>query len=271
MERWKVGSVAGSADKAVEVVNPRAASPFLLVCDHASNRFPEPYGDLGLGEAERVSHAAWDPGALAVSLALSGLLDATLVHSTISRLIIDCNRALDAPDLICTQSETVRIPANENLDDTERGFRIAAYYQPFHEAVAAVVGQRRAQGRETILICMHSFTPVYFGVGRPWPIGLIHGHDERFAAAVADALKARMPKLELGWNQPYSAADGVTLTLERHGDVNGLASVMIELRNDELTTPAAVSAWAERLASALIAARNSLDAREPAGLATREG
>ena len=105
-------SVPVSRQNSVLVSNARGQSPFVILCDHASNRIPEKYGDLGLSQIERVSHIAWDPGALAVSRALSAQLDAPLVQSTVSRLIIDCNRALDAPDLIWTLSEATPIPAN---------------------------------------------------------------------------------------------------------------------------------------------------------------
>ena len=83
-----------SGQKAVLVSNARGRSPFVIVCDHASNRIPEKYGDLGLSGTERLSHIAWDPGALAVSHQLSDLLDAPLVQSTVSRIVIDCNRGL---------------------------------------------------------------------------------------------------------------------------------------------------------------------------------
>src|SRR5436305_11817834 len=86
-------------------INAEGRSPFVLECDHASNRIPEPYNDLGLSAIERLRHIAWDPGALSVSRNLVELLDAPLVHSTVSRLVIDCNRTHDAPDLIPTLSE----------------------------------------------------------------------------------------------------------------------------------------------------------------------
>ena len=119
-----------STEKAVDVVNAEGSSPFVLVCDHASNRLPARYGKLGLTPEELKSHIAWDPGAQAVSLAMVEALDAPLVQSTVSRLIIDCNRDLDAPDLIWTLSERTRIAANENLDPQERQFRIDAYHRP---------------------------------------------------------------------------------------------------------------------------------------------
>ncbi|KKC38240.1 hypothetical protein WH87_11685 [Devosia epidermidihirudinis] len=243
------------AEKSVLVTNARGSSPFVIACDHASNRIPPRYGDLGLSENERVSHIAWDPGALAVSLALSDLLDAPVVQSTVSRLIIDCNRDLDAPDLIWTLSEKTRIAANEHLGAAERNYRITHYHKPFHASLETLLEARRHAGQETILVCMHSFTPVYHGVERPWPIGLIHGVDTRYTKAVLDALKAEDPELNVGWNEPYAALNGVTLTLEKHGDGRGLDATMIEIRNNEILEPAGVTLWANRLARCLVTAR----------------
>ena len=227
----------------------------MLVCDHASNRIPSKYGNLDLSQIERVSHIAWDPGALAVSRALSEKLDAPLVQSTVSRLIIDCNRDLDAPDLIWKMSEATRIAANENVHLDERTFRINHYHRPYHASIETLLEARRHAGMETILVCMHSFTPVYHGVPRPWPIGLIHGIDQRYTRALYDALKTDDPDLNVGWNEPYAALNGVTLTLEKHGDGRGLDATMIEIRHDEILEPAGVAMWSNRLAHCLQTAR----------------
>jgi len=244
--------VAASGDEAVTTINADGASAFVLVCDHASNRLPEKYGNLGLSSEALASHIAWDPGAMAVCRALAGLLDAPVIASNVSRLIIDCNRSLDAPDLIRSLSETTVIPANENLSAEERDYRIAQFYRPFHDAIDALLGRRA--GRQTILVCMHSFTPVYLGIARPWPIGIIHGADPRFSDGVRRALGEAMPGLDIGWNEPYAAADGVTLTLERHGDARNLPATMIEIRNNGIASEEGVTHWAGLLAQALSAA-----------------
>src|SRR5665213_1772479 len=142
-------------------INADGTSPFVLVCDHASNRIPEEYGDLGLSAIERLRHIAWDPGALAVSLALVDLLDAPLIHSTISRLVIDCNRTYGAPGLIAEVSETTEVPGNRQLGDNERGRRIADFHVPYHQAIENILNRRAAQRQDTLLIAVHSFTPVY--------------------------------------------------------------------------------------------------------------
>ena len=239
-------------------INAQGRSPFVLVCDHAANRIPAEYGDLGLTLTQRLSHVAWDPGALAVCHALVELLDAPVVQSTVSRLIIDCNRETDSDELIRTLSESTVIAANIAVGAEERARRIADYHAPFHAAIEALLERRAAQRLPTTLVCMHSFTPVYLDVPRPWPIGLIHGRDTGFTQALFDALKGEEAGLNVGWNQPYTALNGVTLTLEKHGERRGLDATMIEIRNDEILEPARVAQWAARLARCLERARLTL-------------
>jgi predicted N-formylglutamate amidohydrolase len=242
----------------VRTVNADGKGPFAIVVDHASNRIPPRWGDLGLSPSDRIRHIAWDPGALAVSMRLSELLDAPVVHSTVSRLVIDCNRDLDALDLVPTLSEHTSIPGNAALTPDDLQWRIASTHAPFHDAIDRVVDARAAAGRGTILVCMHSFTPSYKGKSRPWPIGLIHARDKGFTAALRDALAAEAPDLDIGWNEPYSALNGVTYTLEHHGDGRGLDATMIEIRHDEILEPNGVALWAARLARCLTAARVAL-------------
>lgn len=241
-------------------INPNGGSPFVLVCDHASNRFPERYGNHGLTPHQRLMHIAWDPGALAVAMELADLLDAPLIHSTVSRLVIDCNRDVNAIDLIPVVSERTDIRANVGISAEERQYRIDNFHIPFHAAIEATLDRRRAAGRESILVAVHSFTPTYKDVVRPWPVGLIHGADERFTRALFEALRQDDPCLNVGWNEPYSARNGVTLTLEHHGDGRGLSATMIEIRHDEILEPPGIAHWAARLARCLERARGALAA-----------
>lgn len=246
--------VAGSAERqgseAVGVHNPRGRSPFLIVCDHASNHLPTEFGTLGLPESDLSRHIAWDPGALPVARGIADALDATLVHSRISRLVIDCNRPLDADNLIWTKSEDTIIPGNQALDAAKRRRRIALAYTPFHETIDAIVRGRLDAGRETILVAIHSFTPVYNGFQRPWHIGVIHDDDSRLAEPLIAALKEDQA-LTVGINEPYSPADKVYFTLEKHARSRGLPCVMIEIRNDEIGGQAGQRKWADMLSRIL--------------------
>jgi predicted N-formylglutamate amidohydrolase len=230
----------------VRVTNHAGKSPFLLVCDHASNYLPPQYGTLGLKDADMLRHIAWDPGALPVALKITDMLDGTLVEAGISRLAIDCNRPLDAPDLIPEISETTLIPGNAGLSREDRAERMALAWHPFHDTVEALVEERAAAGRETWLVSIHSFTPVYKGVPRPWEIGIIHDDDERLSAPLISQLRA-LKRFAVGENEPYSPADRVYFTLERHARSRGLPCAMIEIRNDEIADAAGQAKWAELL------------------------
>ncbi|WP_296745260.1 N-formylglutamate amidohydrolase [Mesorhizobium sp.] len=244
MEKARPISLAPS--ETVRVTNPGGASPFVFTCDHASNFLPVEFGTLGLPAADLSRHIAWDPGALPVASRLAQALDATLIETRVSRLVIDCNRPLDAPDLVSPVSETTAIPGNVGLSEKQRAARIDLAWRPFHQAISDVIDKRLAKGQETRLVSVHSFTPVYKGKSRPWQIGIIHDEDRRLAAPLISALQ-RLAGICVGVNEPYSPADRVYFTLERHARSRGLACAMIEIRNDEISGETGQRKWADLL------------------------
>ncbi|RWX78520.1 N-formylglutamate amidohydrolase [Neorhizobium lilium] len=240
----------------VAVENAEGVSPVLLVCEHASRRLPQRYGDLGLSEEARLSHIAWDPGALAVARFMSQSLDAALIYQRFSRLIYDCNRPPESPAAMRDVSEIFRIPGNENLSASERSRRTTALYLPFHGRIHQEIENRRERGLDTVIVTLHSFTPVYFGKKRPVEIGILHDKDSRLAdRMLADAAKANQYRVER--NEPYGPADGVTHTLEVHALPAGLLNVMIEVRNDLINDETGQRVVADFLTGLL---RDSLDA-----------
>ncbi len=237
----------GSAAQLLGSTGP-ASGAALIVCEHASNLIPARYGDLGLTPEDRVSHAAWDPGALDLSRYLAEALDALLVACTISRLVYDCNRPPDADSAMPEQSERIEVPGNRDLSTADRAERVRTVYTPFCEMVAEVISARAARGQPTALITVHSFTPVYNGKERPTEIGILHDVDPRLAdAMLAASLKVSHRLVER--NRPYGPEDGVTHSLQIHGIAHGLPNVMIEVRNDLLQTPEAVAEIGEELLS----------------------
>lgn len=239
-----------SADEgeAVAIENAEGKSAILLVCEHASNRLPARYGDLGLGRQALSSHIAWDPGALAVSRILSEKLDATLIFQRFSRLIYDCNRPPESASAMPVSSEIYDIPGNRDLSVAERFARTAALYTPFHEAVAGLIERRKITAKGTVLVTVHSFTPVYHGRVRDVQIGILHDTDSRLADAM---LKAAKPSFRVERNEPYGPEDGVTHTLRLHALPNGLLNVMIEVRNDIIADEEGQRAAAEYLGELL--------------------
>jgi len=235
----------------VTVETPDAAGRFVICCEHASNSFPAPWGDLGLGAEAQQAHIAWDPGALGLARALAALVQAPLVHAGVSRLIYDLNRPPQSPGAMAARSEVYEVPGNAGLGADERLARTEAIYLPFHATLRALLARRAASGALPALVTVHSFTPVWHGRPRVIELGIIHDADARLARAL---LAAAPQGLDARLNEPYSAADEVTHTLALQATPMGLLNVMIELRNDLIATPEAQRGMAARLAPALIAA-----------------
>src|SRR5262245_27241381 len=241
----------------IVVENGAGAGPFVLLCDHASNRVPDEYQSFGFAADQLGLHIAWDPGALGVALLLSGTLDAPLFWPDVSRLVIDCNRPADAASLIVVESEGRAVPANVGLSGKERARRIERIHTPYHDAVDACLARRLAAGLPTVLIAIHSFTPVYLGKARFWQVGLVFDEDDRMANALIKGLAADRGLL-VGINQPYAPADLVYYTVGRHARTHRVPAAMIEIRNNEIGDEAGQKRWANRLAEILLAATPSL-------------
>jgi predicted N-formylglutamate amidohydrolase len=252
-ERMTRTEAIGVAEFAVAIERANGPSPIVLVCDHASNEIPDRYRALGLSAAELKQHFAWDPGALAVGRRLSEMLDAPLVYGRVSRLVIDVNRDPADSDSIVAVGEQTPVPGNQNLSPSERRQRVADVYEPYHAALDMVLRDRVSCGRASVLIGVHSFTPSLHGVSRPWHCGILFADNRRVADALVGALR-REDGLNVGVNEPYAPSDRVYHTLSRHGDSKGLATAMIEIRNDLVVGADEQNAWARRLARALEAA-----------------
>lgn len=234
----------------VELVNPRGMGPVVILCEHASNFIPDRYAGLGLSADAVISHAAWDPGARAVSLILSRALDAPMIAGRVSRLVYDCNRPPEAPSAMPERSEIHDIPGNQNLTNAQKEARIAAVYQPFCDTVSEMLDHRIANGVPTAVVTVHSFTPIYHGQSRTVELGLLHDTD----STLADAMLARTKILShrrIERNQPYGPADGVTHSLKLHAISRALPNVMIEARNDLLKSESQIETIASEILNLL--------------------
>lgn len=230
-----------------ETLREGGGSPFFLTCDHAGRRIPRRLGALGLDEHDLRRHIAWDIGAAGVTRFLAEDLDAFAILQTYSRLVIDCNRPPDAYDLIPVVSEHTAIDANRALPPAERQTRVDTIFTPYHERIARELDLRQRAGTPTILMAIHSFTPVFKGVPRPWHVGLLFNRDGRLARHMLTALKAR-GDLVVGENEPYAVGDASDYTIPVHGEQRGLPHVEIEIRQDLIADEAGQRAWAQLLA-----------------------
>ena len=237
-----------------EIHGENGAAPIVLVCEHASNEIPACLNGLGVDETVRRSHVAWDIGALDVAKKLSRHMGAPLVACTVSRLAYDCNRPPDAPDCIPSVSERFAIPGNTDLSAGDRQNRIEGIHNPFHQAVNGVIeAQCERAASPVTLITVHSFTPVYAGERREIEIGFLHHGCDRLAKA-ALSIERSKGEISCALNEPYDASDGVTYTLEKHHHASSDCSVMVEIRNDLISTPSGVDRIASHLANTLTSA-----------------
>ncbi|HEV7997175.1 MAG TPA: N-formylglutamate amidohydrolase [Stellaceae bacterium] len=237
--------------------NEAGGSAFFLTCDHGGRAIPRRLGRLGLPEPETFRHIAWDIGVAAVGRLLSAQLDAALIVQAYSRLVIDCNRDPSVPSSIAEISEDTPIPGNCGLDPAGRTARIEAVFRPYHDRIGAALDRRRALGRPTMLVALHSFTPVYKGVSRPWHVGVLYNRDARLAHPFLGLLRAE-GDLTVGDNEPYRVTDQTDYTVPVHGERRGLPYLEIEIRQDLIAEPSGQANWAERLARLLPAAHAEL-------------
>jgi predicted N-formylglutamate amidohydrolase len=231
----------------VHEVNAAGRSPFLLTCDHFGRILPRRLGDLGLPESELTRHIAWDIGIAGVAEALSNHLGAHLVAQRYSRLVIDCNRPPDAPSSIPRISEVTVIPGNDAITDEAVAARRREVFDPYHRRIEDVIDRRLRDGVPTVLVALHSFTPVYKGIARPWHIGTLYHRDTRLPPLLLQGLRAESG-LVVGDNEPYAVSDDTDYTIPVHGEKRGLMNSGIEIRQDQIAEPSGQREWAERLA-----------------------
>jgi predicted N-formylglutamate amidohydrolase len=234
-------------------IGRQGRSSFVIVVDHASARIPRRLKDLGLPASELRRHIAWDIGALGVARQTAAALDAALVAQNYSRLVIDCNRDPDVESSIPVLSESTEIPGNLGLSTAEVAARRVEIFEPYHHHLRALLDERAAAGRSTILVAQHTMTNIYHGVHRKMHAAVLYNRDRRFAGRVLEALRGETD-LVIGDNEPYFVSDETDYTIPRHAEARGLPHVEIEIRQDLVGNEAGQTAWAQRITRALEAA-----------------
>ena len=233
----------------VEALGEDLPGPFVLVCDHAGRSLPRALGTLGLSEEDLRAHIAWDIGAAGVARRLAQQLQSPLFLQRYSRLVIDCNRPLSAPDSIPKQSGGIEIPGNAQVSRLDAAERARTIFHPYHERIGALLEERERY----VLVSVHSFTPELYGVKRPFHAGVLYERDTRLAAPVLELLRQEQD-LVVGDNEPYKASRATDYALIEYGEDRGAPYVELEVRQDLIADDAGQELWAERLARVLRAA-----------------
>lgn len=248
----------GAADPPPFTVHREAgASPLFFIGDHAGRALPRALGSLGVSESELQRHIAWDIGVEQVGLRLSSQLDACFVSQAYSRLVIDCNRAPGHPTSIASRSERTDVPGNVGLSAEQAEQRAAEIFHPYHDRVRALLDARAQAGRSTLLVALHSFTPVFMEQSRRWHAGVLYQHDARLPHVMLSLLRGEAG-LVVGDNEPYAVTDTSDYSIHVHGLQRGLLHVELEVRQDLIAESAGQTEWAERLGRLLRAACGEL-------------
>lgn len=232
-----------------EIIPGDPACGLVIACDHASNFVP-PDIELGVPESEFGRHIAYDIGAAAVTRGLAARLNVPAILTNFSRLIIDPNRGRSDPTLVMRLSDGAVVPGNARIDEVGKQARIARFYAPFDAAIDEAVAAAEAAGRPPVILTMHSFTPYWRGIARPWQVGILYDRDERFARPLIAALEADPAGLTVGDNQPYGGGLPGD-TIDRHATARGLPNALVEIRQDLIAGAAGQEEWAERFARIL--------------------
>lgn len=231
-----------------KLFNAEGGSPFLLIGDHAGAAIPIGLGDLGLSAADQRRHIAVDIGVHGLGHVLARLLDAPFVYQPYSRLVVDCNRDPTHPESIPARSDGTVICGNHGLSLAAKAMRTQSIHRPYHQAIADLIGTRMAAGRDTILVSLHSFTPILNGNIRPWEIGVLYWRGKTdFALSMLNQLRS-IEDIIVGDNAPY-AMDATDYTVPFHAFPNALRYAEIEVRQDLIEDVQGQLLWAERIAN----------------------
>lgn len=212
------------------VVNALSEVPILLVCDHASCRFPAALGDMGLDPFARRCHLAIDIGAGSLTERLASSLGVTAVIAQYSRLVVDCNRQLMDPGAFLEYGDGILVPGNRNLLQAEKDRRADAIYWPYHHAIDEQVKRLKAVGPPPAFISIHSFTPVLDGISRAIQMGVLWDADSRLSDIFIEDF--RTAGFVTGDNEPYSGRAPQDFTIDHHAEDLKLPHVGIEVRQD---------------------------------------
>jgi predicted N-formylglutamate amidohydrolase len=235
---------------AVEIIGDIESSDFVLLCEHASNRIPRRLENLGLPEEALNLHVAVDIGTRDLAIRLAARLGSAAVLQNYSRLVCDCNRAVTDIDYIVETSDRIPIPGNQGLSHAQRQRRTDEIYWPFHRAVTSLFDRRQAASRRTVVVAVHSFTPVMSGNVRPWHVGVLYVQQSDLSQRLLDNLR-RDRTLVVGDNEPYSLLRTYSESMNRHGIDRDLPAFEIEVRQDLLACGNDCEMWADRLCRAL--------------------
>lgn len=223
----------------------RLRSPIVVLsCEHASNRVPVRFDNLGLDVRALCSHIAWDIGAREVTRSFARALGCNAYEGRWSRLVADLNRSANHRKVIAESSFGVEVPGNCGIDLEERARRIETYWRPYRDAVESDVRAAIARAGLCVHLSVHSFTPEVDGHVRNADVGILFDPRRRREADLARrwALGIAAAGLRVRLNYPYrGTADGLCKALRERLPASAYVGVEIELNQRCLADPASLT------------------------------
>ena len=233
-------------NKSYQVYRSNGKNRVILICDHASNYNPSKYKNLGLNKNQIQRHIAWDIGVEAVAKKLSKKLNATLIMSGYSRLLIDCNRPFGASEAFIKKSENTIIPGNLKLSKKEKKYRAKKFCIPYRNIISKIIKFRMKKNIIPIIVSLHSFTPIYKGSSRPWHLGLLYRREKRIFSLLNKEL-SKDKAIKIGINEPYKCNLKGDFSIPYFAESNGLPCILLEIRQDLINTSTGVIKWSKKL------------------------
>ena len=208
------------------------AAQLILTCEHGSNVLPPNYRWEPRDRWLAQTHWAWDIGATTLTRTLCRGLEAPAVIARYSRLLVDLNRELDSPTLFRDDADGRPVFLNVGLSAEVRAQRVAQYYAPYHRSVDEVCGAQRAA---SIVLSVHTYTPVYQGQRRTLEVGVLFDKEAALGEQLTDHLLA--DGFDAAPNEPYSGLKGLAYAVQAAADRNGRRALEIEVRQDLAVCP----------------------------------
>lgn len=230
--------------------NEHGEARALVVADHASPFFPAAMNQLGLADWVLEKHVAWDIGVDKLARYLADELDAQAVLAGFSRLIVDPNRKLHDPTAFPPISDGIAIPGNIDLDEEQKALRVQSFFKPYHDKISEKLLELTTPEQVPALIAVHTCSPVFDRIVRPWHIGIMWDTDDRIPVPLMRRLES-MEGICVGDNEPYSGKHPHDFTVDYHAEPQGLPHVGIEVRHDLVHTEEGARRWAGILAAGL--------------------
>jgi predicted N-formylglutamate amidohydrolase len=217
----------------------------VVTAEHGGNRVPRPYRDLFRDAGPLLgSHRGWDPGSLDLARRIADRLDAPLVSSTVTRLLVDLNRSAHNPRVF---SEITR-----RLDRPDRHELLRRWHRPHWGAAERAVADALAGADRVVHLAIHTFTPELGGVVRRPDIALLYdprrdgerGLAARWVRLLRERVRQGARDRVVARNDPYrGTADGLTTALRRVHPDPAYVGIEIEANQRHLGAGGRFPSW----------------------------